>query len=124
MEGRLIRIANGKSNAADEIIIIRLIGTIQRADTGASRRHVEVKPHQTAMPCGDIGSMHGQVIANQGKLGRIISIYPDAIPMSGLAIPVSGNAIQRQTTFAFHEGGRRERHPCQQTHPLTSRLST
>jgi len=93
-------------------------------DTGASRRHVEVKPHQTAMPCNDIGSMCGHVIANQGKSGHIISIYPDAIPMSGLAIPVSGNAIQTQTTFAFHEGGRRERHPCRQKHRLASRLST
>jgi hypothetical protein len=93
-------------------------------DTGASRRHAEVKPHQTAMSRCDIGSMCGHVIANQGKSGHIISIYPDAIPMSGLAIPVSGNAIQTQTMFASDECGQRERHPCQQKRRLAFRLST
>jgi len=76
------------------------------------------------MPCADIGTKCGHLIANQGKSGHIISIYPDAIPMSRLSIPVSGNAIQTQTTFVFHEDGQREHHSRRHQQWLAFRLST
>lgn len=53
------------------------------------------------MPCADIGSMCGHLIANQGKSGHIISIYPNAIPMSRSSIPIPETAIPMQTAFVF-----------------------
>jgi len=76
------------------------------------------------MPCADIGTKYGHLIANQGKSGHIISIYPDAIPISCSSIPVSQTAIPLQTAFVFREDGQREHPSFRHQHWLAFRLST
>jgi len=66
-----------------------------------ARSHVKFKLTRVAMQCADIGSMCGHLIANQGKWGHIISIYPDAIPMSRSSIRISQTAIPVQTALVL-----------------------
>lgn len=48
----------------------------------------------------ELGTRFGHLHRNQGKSRHIISIYPDAIPISQTPIPAPMKPILAQTAFA------------------------